>query len=234
MFDDCRSAAIIAFHDACHSLDAWPADDARARRQLAALAAKVGAGVGAGVAAAIEADGADAGGAWPWILANHRHNCSLWNEEDLARRTQAADADIALNKRRIDRFNQQRNDAMERIDDVLLGRVENTGVNRIPSARLSSETAGAMVDRLSILSLKIHHMGLQTRRADVEGAHHDACRAKLRQLETQRDDLAACLDRLLDEVLAGTAYFKIYRQFKMYNDPNLNPALVAERRQRGD
>jgi hypothetical protein len=211
MFDAFQSAEITAFHDACHRLEAWPADDAvaLAQRQLPEAPA----------------------GVWPWVLANHRFNCSLWNEEDLARRTQAADADIALNKRRIDRFNQQRNDAMERIDDALLRLVETADVRRQASARLSSETAGAMVDRLSILSLKVHHMGLQTRRTDVDGAHREACSAKQRQLEGQRNDLATCLDRLLDEIVQGTGYFKIYRQFKMYNDPNLNPALVAERQQ---
>jgi hypothetical protein len=31
--------------------------------------------------------------------------------------------------------------------------------------------------------------------------------------------------------MAGRAYFKVYRQFKMYNDPRFNPALVAERAQ---
>jgi hypothetical protein len=210
MFDAFRSAEITAFHDACHRLGAWPADVAVAQRHLPQAPA----------------------GLWPWVLANHGFNCSLWNEEDLARRTQAADADIALNKRRIDRFNQQRNDAMERIDDALLRMVEAAGVRRQPSARLSSETAGAMVDRLSILSLKVHHMGLQTLRTDVDDAHREACSAKQRQLEGQRNDLAACLDRLLDEVVLGTGYFKIYRQFKMYNDPNMNPALVAERQQR--
>ena len=56
-----------------------------------------------------------------------------------------------------------------------------------------------------------------------------AAAARLRE---QRRDLADCLDRLLEEVACGQAVFKIYRQFKMYNDPNLNPALVAERQGR--
>jgi hypothetical protein len=216
MFDAYRSARILRFHDECLALPDWPGgagaeSDARARIPL-------------------QGDPADA---WRWILANHTFNGSLWNEEDLARRTQAADAEIALNKRHIDRFNQQRNDAIERIDDALLMSVESAGVRRDPAARLSSETAGAMVDRLSILGLKIHHMGLQTRRTDVDESHRETCRAKLAQLLTQRADLAACYDRLLDEVVVGTAYFKIYRQFKMYNDPDLNPALVAERQRRG-
>ena len=206
MLEHFRSAAILAFHDGCLGQAGWPADDVAAR-------------------AALPAGPLD--DAWQWVLVNHRFNCSLWDEEDLARRTRAADAEIAGNKRNIDRFNQARNDAMERIDDALL-RV-TADWPRAPDARLSSETAGAMVDRLSILALKIHHMGLQTRRTDVDDAHRETAAARQRQLRVQRDDLAACLDRLLDEVRAGTGYFKIYRQFKMYNDPTMNPVLVAER-----
>lgn len=211
MLDTVRSPAITAFHDACLARSDWPADDAGARALLPADGPLVEA--------------------WGWVLVNHRFNCSLWNEEDLARRTQAAADEIATNKRNIDRFNQARNDAMERIDDALLRATADWP--RRDDARLSSETAGAMVDRMSILALKIHHMGLQTVRTDVDDAHRESTRAKVAQLRVQRDDLASCYDRLLDEIAAGTGRFKIYRQFKMYNDPTLNPALVAERQRAG-
>jgi len=157
---------------------------------------------------------------------NHWHNCRLWEQEDLARRRNVAAADIAANKRAIDQHNQSRNDAIERIDEELLAALRH--VERKPAARLSSETAGAMIDRLSILSLKIHHMRLQTERAGVDPEHLDTCRAKLARLLEQRADLAGCLDRLLDEAERGESYFKAYRQFKMYNDPKLNPALYNE------
>jgi len=169
-----------------------------------------------------------ADGIWRALEDNHRCNCRLWDEEDLARRRNVADAEIAANKRAIDGYNQQRNDAIERIDEQLLDALR--AVERRPDARLSSETAGAMVDRLSILSLKIHHMRLQTERADVDQAHREACAAKLVRLVEQRGDLAACLERLVDETASGASYFKIYRQFKMYNDPKLNPALYGEKR----
>ena len=84
-----------------------------------------------------------------------------------------------------------------------------------------------MIDRLSILSLKIHHMRLQTQRGDVDRAHVDACVLKLNRLNEQRADLAACLDRLLAECARGESCFKVYRQFKMYNDPALNPAIYG-------
>jgi len=169
---------------------------------------------------------APASGLWRAIEDNHRHNRLLWDEEDLARRRNVADAEIARNKRAIDGYNQKRNDAIERIDEQLLESFSKA--KRKPDSRLSSETAGAMVDRLSILSLKIHHMRLQTERKDVDRAHIDACLAKLARLNEQRTDLAACLDRLLAECARGESHFKVYRQFKMYNDPALNPAIYGE------
>lgn len=179
---------------------------------------------------------------WCWVQANHRNNCLLWAEEDLARRTTVADADIAANKRAIDRYNQARNDATERVDELLLlalGVVDEAAARSdAPSAqprtgaRLNSETAGSMVDRLSILALKIRAMREQCERLDVDDVHRQTSRSKLARLEQQRGDLANCLDALLAETAAGTAYFKVYRQFKMYNDPQLNPQLVKERQRR--
>ena len=69
----------------------------------------------------------------------------------------------------------------------------------------------------------------QTLRQDVDEAHRSASRVKLERLQQQRGDLGSCLDQLLADSLAGKAYFKVYRQFKMYNDARFNPALVAER-----
>jgi hypothetical protein len=158
------------------------------------------------------------------IEANHQHNGLLWAQEDLARRKLAPDSEIAGNKRAIDLHNQKRNDAIERMDEELLKGLPQPA----SGARLNSETAGAMIDRLSILSLKIHNMRLQTQRTDVDAAHIEACQRRLQRLVEQRKDLAACLDRLLEEAQRGESYFKVYRQFKMYNDPKLNPAVYGE------
>jgi hypothetical protein len=160
---------------------------------------------------------------WQAIEDNHRCNCLLWDEEDLARRRDVPDAEIAANKRAIDGYNQRRNDAIERIDEHLSELFSKARED----SKLSSETPGAMTDRLSILSLKIHHMRLQTQRSDVASAHVENCRLKLNRLTEQRADLAACLDRLLAECARGESHFKIYRQFKMYNDPALNPAIYG-------
>ena len=193
------SRDLNAFHDACHAIANW---------------AKSGAA-------------RHASGIWQVVEQNHRYNCLLWDEEDLARRKQVPDTEIASNKRAIDGFNQKRNDAIERIDEMLLGALATK--NRQPGARLNSETAGSMVDRLSILSLKVHHMRLQTLRTDVDAAHIGSCNTRLARFAEQRQDLAGCLDRLLAEASRGEAWFKVYRQFKMYNDPKLNPAIYGEK-----
>jgi hypothetical protein len=162
-------------------------------------------------------------GVWQWIEANHRFNTLLWDEEDQARRRDVADSAIAANKRAIDGYNQQRNDAVERIDEALLARI--AGVAPRAGAWHNSETAGAMMDRLSILALKIFHMRAQTERADASAGHIATCREKLARLCVQRDDLARCLDTLLARAARGEAFWRVYRQFKMYNDPALNPYL---------
>lgn len=188
---------LAAFHDECLAAEGWAQQPARH----------------------------PAPGLWHWIEANHRCNTLLWEEEDQARRRDAPAAAIAQNKRRIDGYNQRRNDAVEAIDECLLSRL--APVVPAPSARLSSETAGAMIDRLSILALKIHHMGLQACRRDAAAEHRRACAQKHARLVEQRADLGACLDRLLAEAVRGESYFKLYRQFKMYNDPSLNPYLYG-------
>jgi len=159
------------------------------------------------------------------ILAQHFCNFSLWNHEDEARRRDVADAYIAETKRAIDKWNQKRNDFIEKIDLHLLEQLKGCDTSK---ARLNSETAGSMVDRCSILALKIHHMGINAaRKDDLEVAVQSA--GKLKVLRVQRDDLSGCLQDLLEDYAAGRRYFKLYRQYKAYNDPRLNPALYGRK-----
>ena len=85
-----------------------------------------------------------------------------------------------------------------------------------------------MIDRLSILSLKIAAMHDRSLDAALDDTLRAQCTARVPMLQRQRDDLAACLRELLQDVVAGRARFVLYRQFKMYNDPRLNPVLAAE------
>ena len=172
-----------------------------------------------------ESPAAQAQGVWSQIEHNHRCNCRLWKEEDQARRRNVPDSAIAANKRNIDAFNQQRNDSIEKMDECLLAQLAEVELNA--AVRLHSESAGSMIDRLSILALKVFHMRIQTERADAPQAHIETSRKRLARLVEQRTDLAACFGALLGDCLAGRARFKVYRQFKMYNDPAFNPYLYG-------
>jgi len=158
------------------------------------------------------------------ILEQHRANFDLWHREDDARDPMSGDQAIAACKRTIDKLNQRRNDLAERIDLQLIDAAPTQPLD----APLHSETPGLMIDRLSILALKIFHTEEETRRKDASAEHHQRNRDRLAQLNEQRDDLASCLAILWAEVLAGQRRFKLYRQLKMYNDPALNPVLYAQ------
>ena len=161
---------------------------------------------------------------WPAIERNHRMNFDVWHAEDEARRDDLGPASVHNNKRIIDRCNQSRNDAIEQFDVWLLG--------QLPPARentpLHSETAGMIVDRLSILALKNFHMRIEATRTSADDAHRRKCAQKCAVLEEQHNDLKQCLQTLLEEMLAGTRQCKLYRQFKMYNDASLNPQIYQK------
>jgi hypothetical protein len=158
------------------------------------------------------------------VAAQHRANFDLWHIEDEARTPGATDADLADVKRRVDSTNQLRNDLAENLDRALL---EWLGAHQLPNpdAALQSESPGLIIDRLSILALKIYHTRQEAEREDAPPGHADRNRDRLAILVEQRADLAHCLDALWRDTLSGTRRFKLYRQMKMYNDPTLNPAI---------
>ncbi len=158
----------------------------------------------------------------------HRANFDLWHTEDEARTPGATAAQIADVKRRIDTTNQKRNDLAEQIDAFLLEVLAGQGLPA-ENAPLNSESPGLMIDRLSILALKIYHTREEAERTDAPNGHVERNLARLAILEEQRADLATCLDALWKETMAGTRRFKLYRQLKMYNDPSLNPAIYTKR-----
>jgi hypothetical protein len=160
------------------------------------------------------------------IVAQHRANFDLWHQEDMARDMGATAENIATVKHAIDALNQRRNDLVEDIDAALLCALPYQD----PSVPLNSEPPGLIIDRLSILALKIYHTREEAMRDTATNAHRHRNLERLSVLEEQRRDLADCLDALWKQVLAGERRFKLYRQMKMYNDPQLNPVLYRQER----
>ena len=95
-----------------------------------------------------------------------------------------------------------------------------------------AETVGWLADKISIMELKIWHMREQSEREDATVEFRAQCTERLGVLRLQRDDLAAELSSLLADIAAGRVVPKVYRQFKMYNDPRYRSAAPPEAKPR--
>ena len=169
-----------------------------------------------------------------WLVCRqHGFNFLLWHEEDIARSPEVGDAKIAQVKRAIDRYNQQRNDAIEKLDDWITEDLAAREIVPAPAARLNSETPGSIIDRLSILSLRLYHLDEQLARRDATPEHRQSVQQKIAICQLQHTDLSQCLGELLEDIYVGRKRQRTYRMFKMYNDPALNPYLYAPVRQAG-
>lgn len=155
-----------------------------------------------------------------YARANHMMNYFLWHTEDIARRTDVDTAVIADAKHKIDNYNQLRNDFAEKMDETMLLILapQLPGALKAP---LNTESLGAIIDKLSILALKMYHMDEATKKRAVR----EKCKKKLEVLRTQRIDLLESTKFLLADYLQGAKRPKSYYQMKMYNDPQLNPQL---------
>jgi len=162
------------------------------------------------------------------VCQQHSYNYLLWHEEDVARSPDVGDARIAQVKRAIDGYNQQRNDGIEKLDAAILAMLAEAKVEPQPSARQNTETPGSAIDRLSILSLRRYHMQEQAERTDASGEHRAKAGDRLRVIDEQHRDLSRGLRELVEDIFAGRKRLKVYFQFKMYNDPSLNPYLYKQ------
>ena len=148
-----------------------------------------------------------------------------WHLEDIIRDPGIDPVAALALKRRIDRSNQDRTDMVEELDTYFRGKYAD--VKPLPDATINTESPAWALDRLSILALKIFHMQAEVARVDASADHQAKCRGKLAVLVEQRADLVSAIDCLLDDIAAGRKYMKVYRQMKMYNDPDTNPVLYG-------
>lgn len=150
-----------------------------------------------------------------------------WHLEDIIRLPDINPAEALQIKRRIDKSNQDRTDTVEKMDDYFMEKFKNVVAK--PTAKINSETPAWLLDRMSILMLKIYHMKEQTERTDASQEHIAKCEAKLNVLLEQKMDMHMAFDQLMEDIKNGDRKMKIYRQMKMYNDASLNPMLYQKK-----
>ncbi|MBI3836497.1 MAG: DUF4254 domain-containing protein [Planctomycetia bacterium] len=168
------------------------------------------------------------------VCQQHMFNYLLWHEEDIARSPNVGEGRIAAVKRAIDGYNQKRNDGIEALDACLIRELTDRGVVLQPGAPQNTETPGSAIDRLSILALRRYHMQEQADRPDASDEHRAKAQGRLAILAEQHHDLSTALGELLDDIFAGRKRLKVYFQFKMYNDPTMNPYLYQAGKGRPD
>lgn len=151
-----------------------------------------------------------------------------WHLEDIIRDPNINPVDALSIKRRIDKSNQDRTDLVELIDSYFLDKFKDIKPN--PEAKINTESPAWAIDRLSILALKIYHMQQEVERQDADILHKEQCQKKFHILLEQRKDLSIAITDLLEDISKGRKYMKVYKQMKMYNDPELNPVLYEKKR----
>ncbi len=151
-----------------------------------------------------------------------------WHLEDIIRLPEINPVEALQIKRRIDKSNQERTDMVEKIDDYFME--EFKSVKPKSAAKINSETPAWLLDRMSILMLKIFHMKEQVERKDATPEHVEKCTFKLNILLEQKTDMQLAFDQLMEDIQKGDRIMKVYRQMKMYNDASLNPMLYASKK----
>jgi hypothetical protein len=142
------------------------------------------------------------------LLELHDTNLSQWSFEDRVRSAGVDIATIAQAKEAIDRLNVKRHQLVEEID-VAIG----STMPQVPSATPATESPAMVLDRLSVLVIRIHHTELAVG-ADGSGAQRYA--ARLPVLYRQLAVLQEALDALLADVREGRRRFVPYQSLKLY------------------
>jgi hypothetical protein len=83
------------------------------------------------------------------------------------------------------------------------------------------------------MSLRLYHLREQLDREDVDQQHHASVQQKINVCLLQQSELAKSLQQLIEDLFAGKKRHLTYRQFKMYNDPALNPYLYQSAQEAG-
>ncbi|MGV9691280.1 DUF4254 domain-containing protein [Streptomyces sp. NPDC003444] len=149
----------------------------------------------------------------------HTVNGRLWDTEDRVRGALLSAAQVADCKREIDQLNAERNALAERADEVL-GALADAGRADAP---LHTETLASVVDRLSVLTLRIRH-------SERAATRDELARRRVPALHGQREELCAALDALVSDVVAGRRRLPAPARFKLYGRDDAAPAEIKPSR----
>jgi hypothetical protein len=132
-------------------------------------------------------------------------NCFQWHLEDECRASYGDPARLGHLKQGIDASNGRRVRSIDAIDD----RVSDIVARRVPDrpeCRFALATPGAVIDRLSVLELRLARL-----RASHDGA--DLTTATSEQI----DEIAGAFDLLIEDLLASRQRMHVYRTVKLYS-----------------
>ena len=141
-------------------------------------------------------------------------NKILWDLEDSARLSELGDKHIAEAKRNIDIHNQQRNELIREIDTALARLLD---VSRGTESSFYSESPGMIIDRLSIIFIKLSVVQKITSFIK-EGSLKLEYIDKEKILEGQIESIGNFLDLYMERLLKKEVFFEIQQPVKIYND----------------
>lgn len=150
-------------------------------------------------------------------------NKTLWDLEDSARLSELGDQHVAEIKKNIDVYNQQRNDLIREIDTTLHGLLN---VSRKPQTFFHSESPGMIIDRLSIIFIKLSVVTKiisLIKEEDLKLEYQD----KEKILREQIENLGNFFDRYMEGVANGEVFFEIQQPIKIYNDSRIRKYIKA-------
>ena len=99
-------------------------------------------------------------------------------------------------KKRIEKSGQDSINLIEIIDNYFRDKYKDVDVS--PDAVAAPKSPALIIDRLSVLALKIYHMKQEAERTDISTEHIQKCRAKLDVLTEQRTNISEEIENLLN------------------------------------
>lgn len=151
------------------------------------------------------------------IRLNMDTNRKLWNLEDSARMIELGSEHVAITKQEIDKNNQIRNNLIREMDVKIEKQI---GISSGPQELFYSESPGMIIDRLSILFIKlsvIRDLLSIIEETDLQEGYKEKESIILKQI----DHTGNFLDSYFIRLAHKEVFFEIHQPVKIYNDDRI-------------